>query len=200
MWYPRKLLRQAVHRPLSTFVAGLNARFLLLIVLDEEASELALGLRTPDALQSEASPLVTQEARLRPSLDHPSAPEQPSPDSMQAERLPAELLRRPCHVMPIAKRDTESFLQHVSVGRARNHDVVLRHSSVSKFHAWFELHADGRLFVKDCGSSNHTLLDGRLLEERSEVRPGQTVKFGRVECRVCSPQSVWTALQGPSLG
>ncbi|MDB4975968.1 MAG: phosphopeptide-binding protein, partial [Myxococcaceae bacterium] len=110
------------------------------------------------------------------------------------DRIPAELLRAPAHVLPIKKRAEGSFLQHVSVGRARNHDIVLRHRSVSKFHAWFELHEDGRLWVKDSESRNHTFVDGQQVANRVEVQPGQTVRFGSVDCRVCTPASFWTAL------
>lgn len=195
-WYPKSLVRQAAHRPLGAFAAGLNARFLLVVVLDADASELALGLRAPDPQRAgEDVSFVTREAALNTS-SHASAPaERPSLASPQTDRLPPELLRQPCHVVPIAKRDPDSFLKHVSVGRARNHDIVLRHNSVSKFHGWFELPDDGRLFVKDCDSSNHILVDGQRVNQRSEVQPGQTVSFGLVECRVCSPQSIWAVLQ-----
>jgi pSer/pThr/pTyr-binding forkhead associated (FHA) protein len=99
-------------------------------------------------------------------------------------------------VVPIRKRADGSFLQHVSVGRARNHDIVLRHRSVSKFHAWFELQEGSRLLVKDSESRNHTFVDGQQIVNRVEVQPGQTVRFGSVEGRICTGESLWRFLHG----
>ena len=110
---------------------------------------------------------------------------------------PHELLRMACHIVPIKKReDGGSFLQHVSVGRARNHDIVLRHRSVSKFHAWFEITPSGGLFVKDCESRNHTFINERRVLDRDEVRAGDTVKFGSVETRVCTSEGFWRLARG----
>jgi hypothetical protein len=116
------------------------------------------------------------------------------PERGHVDRIPHELLRAPCHIVPIKKRAEGSFLQHVSVGRARNHDIVLRHRSVSKFHAWFEIHDGTRLMVKDQESRNHTFVDGQQVSNRVEVYPGQTVRFGSVEGRICTPESLWAAL------
>ncbi len=53
---------------------------------------------------------------------------------------PLEVIDFATHVIALEKRDDASgpFPSRVSIGRARNADIVLRHESVSKFHAWFE--------------------------------------------------------------
>lgn len=182
-WHPRTLIQQAIHKPLSTFVGGLGTPLLLLILLDAEDSELALGLR--------------EQATRRSSLEKPSGSDRCTPSTLTfADRLPAGLLRRSCHVAPIQKSAGGSFLQHVSIGRARNHDIVLRHPSVSQFHGWFELRERGGLVVKDCDGRNHILVDKERVAQQHEMHPGQTVTFGEVECRVCTSASLWLALRG----
>jgi hypothetical protein len=128
----------------------------------------------------------TRAAVARPSLAAFS--------EQTSERLPSNL-RHKCHVVPIRKRSEVSFLHHVSVGRARNHDVVLRHKSVSKFHAWFEITQDVRLFVKDCDSSNHTFVNNSQVTDRAEVRPGDTLRFGSVEGRICTSEGLWRLMR-----
>ena len=210
-WQPRELVLQAGQQSLELFLAGCESRFFLLVMLDDPNSELATGLLALEAASRggeadglafrtvvrdmdatlvgdklTAAAMVAQKAIKGLNLA-------PAPGTT-SDRIPADLLRAPCHVIPIRKRAEGSFLQHVSVGRARNHDIVLRHRSVSKFHAWFEIHDGTRLLVKDSESRNHTFVDGQQVTNRVEVMPGQTVRFGSVECRVCTGESLWRAL------
>ncbi len=208
-WQPRELVLEAGQQSFEAFLAGCEARFFLLILLDEPNSELATGLlaleasrlagetdglafrtvvRDLDSFQ-EKSPASNSTQKL------PRVMMSQFPEKGRIDRIPPEMLRQPCHIVPIMKRaEGGSFLQHVSVGRARNHDIVLRHRSVSKFHAWFEIHDASRLLVKDQESRNHTFVDGQQVNNRVEVFAGQTVRFGSVEARICTPESLWAAL------
>ncbi|MET0283891.1 MAG: FHA domain-containing protein [Polyangiales bacterium] len=210
-WQPRELVLQAGQQSFETFLAGCETRFFLLVMLDEPNSELATGLlaleasrlagetdglafrtvvRDLDATFAGDKSSASGSTQRLPRVMTPSMPERGSID-----KIPNEVLRMPCHIVPIKKRaEGGSFLQHVSVGRARNHDIVLRHRSVSKFHAWFELHDGSRLMVKDQESRNHTFVDGQQVSNRVEVLPGQTVRFGSVDGRLCTPESLWAAL------
>lgn len=71
-------------------------------------------------------------------------------------------------IVPVAKRPgSNAFATMVTIGRAGNNDVVLQHSSVSKFHAYLR-HMGSSWTVSDAGSRNGTLLDERKLPpERS---------------------------------
>ena len=206
-WQPRELMLQAGQQSLDVFLAGCESRYFLIVLLDEPNSELATGLLALDASRGESDGLAFRtvvrdlDATLvgdkisKLASQKPSGPVVPSSQAGRTtDRVPPELLKQPCHVVPIRKRADGSFLQHVSVGRARNHDIVLRHRSVSKFHAWFELHEGSRLLVKDSESRNHTFVDGQQVVNRVEVLPGQTVRFGSVEGRVCTGESLWRAL------
>jgi hypothetical protein len=210
-WQPRELVLQAGQQSLDAFLAGCESRFFLLILLDEPNSELAAGLASLEASRGgEADGLgfrtVVRDFDATMVGDKvsgtavtkavkPWGVTAPRPEQT-GDRIPADLLRAHCYVVPIRKRADGSFLQHVSIGRARNHDIVLRHRSVSKFHAWFEIHDSSRLLVKDSESRNHTFVDGQQVANRVEVQPGQTVRFGSVEARVCTAESLWRALHG----
>jgi FHA domain len=93
------------------------------------------------------------------------------------------------------RSDTPSE-DRISVGRARNRDLVLRHSSVSKFHAWFEASADGALCLYDAESTNHTHLNSKVLEPRlkTPIGPGDSVRFGAIECLLCAASTLWACL------
>ncbi|MEY4512742.1 MAG: hypothetical protein RLZZ450_4864 [Pseudomonadota bacterium] len=209
-WRPTELVVQALHQSMDSFVGSLPSAYLLVILLDSADSELGTGL-----LDQEAAAAVMEGQVLRTAVSHPpedaflpatpraraslGAPTSASAANAAADspvdRIPPELRTRFCHIVPIHKRDSSSFLQHVSVGRARNHDVVLRHDTVSKFHAWFELGVETGLMVKDMGSTNHTYVDGSRIEKRTKVEPGQTVRFGSVEAYVTTPATLWRSVR-----
>jgi hypothetical protein len=204
-WQPREIVLQAGQQSLESFVAGFG-RYMLLVVLDEPNSELAVGLQATEVRIGEADGLafrtVVRDLDATVASDRLASSNAAARISMAASNtngsdvIPRELLKVPCHIVPIQKRADRSFLQHVSVGRARNHDIVLRHRSVSKFHAWFE-HAEGnRLMVRDSDSRNHTFVDGQQITKRAEVVPGQQVRFGSVETRVCTSEGIWLLLHG----
>lgn len=205
-WQPRELLLQASQQSLDVFLAGCESRFFLVVLLDEPNSELASGLLALEASRGESDGLAFRtvvrdldatlvgDKVMRMAVAKPAGPVVAAAAGRATDRIPPELFKAPCHVVPIRKRADGSFLQHVSVGRARNHDIVLRHRSVSKFHAWFELPDSSRLLVKDSESRNHTFVDGQQVVNRVEVQPGQVVRFGSVEARVCTGESLWRAL------
>ena len=67
----------------------------------------------------------------------------------------------------------------VTLGRARNNDIVIDEGSVSKFHATFTKDADGRWALTD-KSSNGTVLDGAKLSKDKPVplRSGAALSIG----------------------
>ncbi len=202
-WQPRELIVDAKTLPLPDFMLSCEAAFMLVITLDPNDQELALGLNATagrggddglafrTATRDLSATISGDVVHARASLARPSLAFN---EQQTSERLPASLKHK-CHVVPIRKRSEVSFLHHVSVGRARNHDIVLRHKSVSKFHAWFEITQEVRLFVKDCDSSNHTFVNGEKVKDRAEVRAGDTLRFGSVEGRVCTAEGLWRLMR-----
>lgn len=110
--------------------------------------------------------------------------------------LPPDLYTQPCFLVPIQKREgADSFLNTVTVGRTRNHDIVLRHNSVSKFHASFCFDDDRNVSIKDAGSKNKTWLRGQPITEQTPVRSGDLLRFGSVESIVCDTGTLWSTIQ-----
>lgn len=97
-------------------------------------------------------------------------------------------------IIQLRKRSKDpTFVERISVGRARNQDIVLRHGSVSKSHAWFEIDRKGNLLVADAGSKNGTTVKGDLIEHRKliGVDTGDAIRFGSVDTIVCYPETLW---------
>jgi pSer/pThr/pTyr-binding forkhead associated (FHA) protein len=102
--------------------------------------------------------------------------------------------------VPLRKRKSAEALypDRISVGRATNKDIVLRHQSVSKFHAWFEIDSEGCFYVADAGSKNLTRINGYAIvaHDPSPVEAGDSLCFGSVEAVLCSPRALWATLSG----
>lgn len=104
--------------------------------------------------------------------------------------------RKKIVVAAITKREGSPFQDRISIGRARNSDVVIRHSSVSKLHAHFR-HEPSGLTLTDVGSHNGTKIDGSpLVPHRPEaVRPGMTLVVGAIAARVIDAKSAYELLR-----
>lgn len=104
--------------------------------------------------------------------------------------------RKQIVVASIAKREKSPFPDRISVGRARNSDVVVRHSSVSKLHAHFRKEGAGHTLT-DVGSHNGTKADGTALvpHQPVAVRPGMMLVFGAIQARVLDAKSAYDLLR-----
>jgi len=117
---------------------------------------------------------------------------------VRLERLRWLLRNDPYFAMPLRKRtDDATFMDRISVGRAVNKDVVLRHPNISKLHAWFELDGAGNVYAADAGSTNGTYHNGERLPPRelTKVHPGDHMRFGSVECITSTADDLWRALR-----
>lgn len=198
-WQPRELISNARTLSLADFMLRCEAAYMLVVMIEAGDPELAHGLQVSREKPADLEGLGfrTETRELTATLAGEVTMRRPGPvfSEQTAERLPLGLSRASCHVVPVCKRSAVSFLHQVSVGRARNHDIVLRHRSVSKFHAWLEVSQEARLFVKDCDSSNHTYVNATKISDRAELLPGDTVKFGSVEARVCTSEGLWRLMR-----
>jgi len=66
----------------------------------------------------------------------------------------------------------------IKVGRAADNDIVLSHSSVSRYHCEFFYDADGNVFLTDKNSANGTFVNGRRISESVQLQPNDIVKPG----------------------
>ncbi len=105
------------------------------------------------------------------------------PDSSTRRR---SSMSRRIEVHEVKKAAANPYRDRISVGRARNCDVVLRDPSVSKLHAHFRPGDSGGWEVVDLGSQNGTCKNGTpLVAHRSEkVEIGDLMLFGTVEAKL----------------
>jgi hypothetical protein len=99
-------------------------------------------------------------------------------------------------VLEVSKAPGNPYPERISVGRARNCDVVMRDASVSKLHAHFRID-DNRLEIIDLESQNGTRVNGRaLLPNTPEwVAPGDTILFGTVSAKLVDAHALFELLQ-----
>lgn len=202
------MVLSATQQSLDEFLADCDTPYLLLIRLEDPNSELALGLLSSEPREQGRDGLGfrTVQRNISSVIESLEAARRAKEKTIEQRhthrfasrlsssatgRLPGELLTSVYHVLALRKRSEAAFLRSVSVGRARNHDIVLRHRSVSKFHGSFDLDEEGRLFVRDANSSNHTFVNGRQVVDRAEVQTGDNIQFGSVETHLVSAEGFW---------
>jgi hypothetical protein len=190
---PSLLVDAAIHRDERAFLLLYGDALVLLVDIPQGATELEQGL---GELDSALDPLP-----FRTEVHVPAAS---GPARGQGSEDPAKLARmfpgRVHYAFALRKRaSAEAVSERISVGRARNRDLVLRHPTVSKFHAWFERGEDGATYLHDADSRNQTLVNGTVLAPRARhaVGPGDAVRFGSVDCVLCSPAAFWASLRVP---
>jgi len=86
-----------------------------------------------------------------------------------------------------------AFLMGITVGRVATNDVVVAHTSVSRFHAFLQHdEALGAWTVADAESKNGTWLEGRRLAARERVllSDGVSLRFGEVRFYFLLPDSL----------
>ncbi len=114
-----------------------------------------------------------------------------------AEPSPGTELRE---VILVTKRGTNPYPERISVGRARNCDIVLRNRAVSKLHAHFRHTGSGQLEIVDLGSYNGTWLNGAQLEAHSGelVTSGDELQFGGVAAQLVDADTLYDMLRTTS--
>ncbi len=83
---------------------------------------------------------------------------------------------------PVAKVFELQEGRRLSVGRTKENDIAIDHTSVSKMHASLLLNSEARLVVADTGSTNGTYLnDERIAYGKAiEIVTGDKLKFGAI--------------------
>jgi hypothetical protein len=99
-------------------------------------------------------------------------------------------------VIEIIKAPNNPYPDRVSVGRARNCDIVLRDPSVSKLHAHFKV-GGLKLELVDIDSQNGTLINGSRIPPHQPcgIAPGDTISFGSVLARVVDAALLYDVLR-----
>jgi hypothetical protein len=200
---PSEIVEAATSRDARGFSTLYGDTLILLVRLRDDDIELASGLGAT-AVRGGAGTPVKPVASMDFHTVIQSLPTEPLSRATRPRESAADLARRleegPYFAVPLRKRsDADAlYMERISVGRARNKDIVLRHQSVSKFHGWFEVDEGGAFYLTDAGSKNSTRLNGNALapRERTEVDAGDSIRFGSVEAVLASAETLWSALSG----
>ena len=99
-------------------------------------------------------------------------------------------------VLPIVKAAGNPYPDRVSVGRARNCDIVMRDPSVSKLHAHFRL-GGPKLELVDIDSQNGTRVNGRPLppHQPATTSAGDIILFGSVTAKLVDAATLYDLLK-----
>jgi hypothetical protein len=99
-------------------------------------------------------------------------------------------------VAPVKKHPKNPFPDRISVGRARNCDIVLRLPFMSKLHAHFRVADDGSMSLVDLRSANGTLVNNAELAAgtAAPVKDGDAISFGSLELELVSPSRLYDIL------
>ncbi|MGH7441001.1 MAG: FHA domain-containing protein [Polyangiaceae bacterium] len=198
---PQSLLEDLTSLELRPFLAVHGDATLLLLRIPAGDTDLELGLDIGAGGQAGARPLPFRTThQATPAEPRPSRPSKGPPASIEARRqertrIATWLEKHASIAIPLDKRSEGDvvFRDRISVGRAQNKDIVLRHASVSKFHAWFEVDEEQTVRLFDSGSTNRTQVNGRPIEPKIgvPVASGDLVQFGGVEAVLCAPETLW---------
>jgi FHA domain len=99
-------------------------------------------------------------------------------------------------IYPLIKGEYATSTREVfSIGRIDGNDFIMPDYAISKKHALIEIKRDG-YFLKDCGSTNGTLLNGvRLQNKPAEVHDRDVISFARYEFAFLFPGSLYEMLR-----
>jgi hypothetical protein len=176
----------------------------LLVRIDDPAGELAAGLAATSTLGDYAIDAGSSLGMSTVAVDTNTILEQmrrsqgSGLEQAGNAQIPSEMLARCYFVVPLRKRATEEatvMRERISVGRTRNHDIVLRDRSVSKFHAYFQIEED-TVFISDAGSKNGSRVGSeKVTSARTQVAPGAVVTIGSIEVVLCTADALWDVLK-----
>jgi hypothetical protein len=195
---PETMVALAMNVDRASFCDAIDVP-LLLVRIDDLESELSTtlesvfergGARIDPAIGFRT---ITQDSAVGRGSGRPKTP------SFGAGELKVRLIRALHFAIPLRKRSTggKTFSERISIGRARNNDIVLRHESVSKFHAWIARDEDDAYYVADAQSRNGSTRNGDRITSGSPVRLdlGDIVRFGGVEAVLASAAIIWGAVR-----
>ncbi|MEO1171191.1 MAG: FHA domain-containing protein [Myxococcota bacterium] len=100
-------------------------------------------------------------------------------------------------VFPVTKAPDNPWPERISIGRARNNDIVLLDNSVSKLHGHFVSAGAGSLALVDAGSRNGTKVGSERLKpsEPWVVASGDTVTFGAATLTFLSAGAMYDLIE-----
>jgi hypothetical protein len=205
---PVEVSKALLTRAQGTFAADYRDT-LLLLIRGEHDGDVVAGLGANHGASTQPAFLPTRQLGYETQTHQPDVirallAASAAPRRNQGELVAAALSECMHFVISLRKRPNADQILHdrISVGRALNKDIVLRDASVSKLHAWFELHDGLDFSVTDAGSKNQTYVNGAPLVPRQPfpLSPGDAIRFGTVATLLCEPEALWSAIHDRATG
>ncbi len=209
---PESFVTGAINQRRMVFLAVHGDTPFLLVRLDDQTGELLAGLstakeRTKMAGAEEKRPqqdglgfhtvALAQNASDPPAKGRVGTTKFGQRANVDTSALKKRIAAVPHFVIPLSKNaENATYQDRISIGRARNMDIVLRNGSISRFHAWFERDQSGVFSVADTGSKNGTTVKGKSIGARTpqKLNPGDEVMFGSVGTTFCPADVLWDLL------
>jgi hypothetical protein len=196
---PKDLVQDATSLDLRTFLARYGDAPLLLVRVAPGDTEIELGLAAAAPSSRPGRAAVPKPLPFNTGFqEEPKGSQPPRAVVDPRAALRHRLEKDTYFAVPLHKREDSDAMsmERISVGRAHNKDIVLRHSSISKFHAWFEVDEAQTVYVSDAGSTNGTQVNGQLLKPKTPTAVGlaDAIQFGAIETVLCAPDVLWSCL------
>jgi pSer/pThr/pTyr-binding forkhead associated (FHA) protein len=149
------------------------------VPLEELARELAM--RGPEAFRQEhKNPflLLARGPEEAPEVVTPRTDEIMNGDIQAVHDLPIRYVPE-MRALEVNKSRRNAFHSKITVGRAKNNDIIIRAPEISKLHAVFVRQEDKTWRLKDMDSANGTMVNGTKLgkSESIEVQSGDQITF-----------------------
>lgn len=107
---------------------------------------------------------------------------------------PTNLVDPKATVAWLVKSDRNPFAALITLGRARNNDIIIEDNAVSKMHAVVQRESGGSWSIQDWGSTNGTWLNALRLpaKEKQILEDGTQLTFGGgISARFFSPETLY---------
>jgi hypothetical protein len=123
---------------------------------------------------------VTQELVGDPAMVKPQV--EKAADIFAQQQRKEQKAARPAFLFNKLTNERHALTQSVSkIGRDQTNNISITSDHyISRHHAWV-LQMQGGYWVEDLGSTNGTLLNGEILNERKQIFPGDRLTFGKTE-------------------
>jgi hypothetical protein len=190
------LVQLARSIPRSEFVAMFTNLFFVTTI--EHGTQIEFQTVVLDRATRRSTPVPPRA--ITPAGGMPLRPSLPSPPAIPSGVLGAGGLPIATAVnveaIEVVKAPGNPYPDRISIGRARNCDIVLRDPSVSKLHAHARPKAGQTLSLVDVGSHNGTRVNGQRLEpnEPRDVGPGDLIVFGGLAGRLSDAAALYEFL------
>lgn len=109
----------------------------------------------------------------------------------QISKKPGPGSSLPYAIYPLMKRtNSESQGGRFTIGRTKENDMIMKDMAISKRHAIIGIHK-GAFFIKDCGSTNGTRLNGRTVADKPvKLNDKDVIQLGNYKFTFLTPVSL----------